>query len=50
MCVALSVYPVFCLLHRKPKNCVEEENKLIEAGFEYVRYSSKEVAVYKERR
>jgi hypothetical protein len=30
---------------------LEEENKLIEAGFEYVRYSEKdEVAIYRKRR
>ena len=30
---------------------LEEENKLIEAGFEYVRYSEKdEVAIYRKRK
>ena len=30
---------------------LEEENKLIEAGFEYVRYSNKdEVAIYRKRK
>ena len=34
----------------KAKN-LEEESKLIEAGFEYVRYSEKdEVAIYRKRK
>ena len=36
------------LIHAKN---VDEENKLIEAGFEYLRYSDKfEVAIYRKRK
>jgi hypothetical protein len=42
---------VYLLVCKNPAGNLEEEKKLIEAGFDYVRYSDKdEVAIYRKRK